>query len=289
MSLVDLEGAFDLHVHSRPSLFPRIGDDLDMGRHAVEGRLAGMLLKNHFESTVGRAALANRVIDKTLIFGGLVLNEFAGGLNPMAVDLALGLGAKEIWLPTIDALAHAAVYGHLGGFGYQESKTRIPRRGVSILSADGELKDEAKLIIELVRDAETMLGTGHLGRQEIFALARFAREVGLERLVITHPFFDPPNLSLADQAALVGRGATLEFCGGNLYPIPGLGRLENYVQSITQVGAKACILTSDAGQARKSLPAEVLRVFAQCLLEKGVSQKEIDIMTKENPARLLGL
>ncbi|MCK4788297.1 MAG: hypothetical protein KAV87_31435, partial [Desulfobacteraceae bacterium] len=88
MPIVDISGAYDLHVHSSPSLFTRIGDDLDLGKHAVEAELSGVLLKNHFESTVGRAALANKIVEDTVIFGGLVLNGFAGGLNPVAVEHA---------------------------------------------------------------------------------------------------------------------------------------------------------------------------------------------------------
>ena len=72
-------------------------------------------------------------------------------------------------------------------------------------------------------------------------------------------------------------------------PIPGLGRIDDYVSTVSQVGARSIVLTSDAGQPRKSPPAEVLRVFAQCLMDKGVTQEELDLMTKENPARLLGL
>ena len=37
----------------------------------------------------------------------------------------------------------------------------------------------------------------------------------------------------------------------------------------------------------KSLPAEVLHVFAQCLMDKGVTHGEIETMIKDNPARLL--
>jgi hypothetical protein len=62
MSLVDLSGAFDLHIHSNPSLFLRSATDINMARHATESGLAGILLKNHFESTVGRALLTEQQV-----------------------------------------------------------------------------------------------------------------------------------------------------------------------------------------------------------------------------------
>ena len=83
---------------------------------------------------------------------------------------------------------------------------------------------------------------------------------------------------------LTSLGAKIELCGGNLYPIPGIGRIDTYRETVAEVGAQFIVLSSDAGQPRKSLPAEVLRIFAQCLMEKGVTQPEIDTMLKRNPA-----
>ena len=39
MAIVDLSGAFDLHIHSHPSLFTRSGTDIDMARHAAAAGL----------------------------------------------------------------------------------------------------------------------------------------------------------------------------------------------------------------------------------------------------------
>ncbi len=136
MSLVDLTGAYDLHVHANPELFLRIGDDLDLARHASQSGLAGIMIKNHFESTVGRAALADRMVEGTRVFGGLVLNWFTGGLNPLAAETALRMGARQIWMPTVDATAHAAAFGQTGGFTHQKSGLKLPRPGISVLGED---------------------------------------------------------------------------------------------------------------------------------------------------------
>ena len=289
MSLVDLSGAYDLHVHANPEIFVRIGDDMDIARHAAQSGLAGIMMKNHFESTVGRAAIVDGTKCGTRVFGGLVLNWSCGGLNPLAVEIALRLGARQVWMPTVDAAAHATAHGVTGGSTYQKSGLRLPHPGISVLDGDGTLKAEVKMIVELVREADAILGTGHLGRDEIFALADFALPAGLKKLLITHPEFNPPAMSIEEQKSLAARGAFLELCGGNLYPIPGVGRIDDYRRVVAEAGARAIILTSDSGQPRKSWPAEVLRIFGQCLMEKGVSQEEIDLMTKENPAHLLGL
>ena len=289
MPIVDLSQALDIHIHSNPSLFTRIGSDLDIAQHASENNLSGILLKNHYESTVGRAFLADIAVEGTRVFGGLVLNHFTGGINPVAVEHSIRLGAKQIWMPTLDSSAHVAVFGSPGGYGYQNSETKVKRQGISIIDERGNLIEETKIIVELVKKAGVILGTAHLSRDEIFALSRFAQKMAFKKLLITHPYFNPPKLGVDDQNELAKMGASIELCGGNLYQIPGVANLSDYLQSISKVGAESLILSSDSGQPRKSMPAEVLRVFAQCLMEKGISQDQIDLMTKENPAQMIGL
>lgn len=289
MPIVDLSGAIDLHIHSNPSLFTRVGSDLDIARHAADHNLTAVLLKNHFESTVGRAHLADQAVEGTRVFGGLVLNHFTGGINPSAVEHAIKLGAGQIWLPSVDALGHVQVFGHPGGYGYQESGTTVTREGIAIVGTDGRLIENVKTIVQLIKEYDVILGTGHLTRDEIFELAKFCQKEGFDRLLITHPYFNPPNLNVEDQALLTKMGALIELCGGNLYPIPGTAKLSDYLNTISRVDVESLVISSDAGQPRKSMPAEVLRVFTQCLMEKGVTQEQIDIMTKRNPARLLGL
>ena len=289
MPIVDLTGTIDLHIHSNPSLFTRVGSDLEIARHAAGNNLIAILLKNHFESTVGRAHLTNISVEGTQVFGGLVLNHFTGGLNPIAVEHSIKLGAKQIWLPSVDAMGHVQAFGHPGGYGYQESGTKIERQGISIVETDGQLKDDIKTIVQLLKANDVILGTGHITRDEIFVLARFCQQEDFKYLLVTHPYFNPPNLSIDDQVLLTRMGANIELCGGNLYPIPGTANLSDYLNTIAKMDVKDLVISSDAGQPRKSMPAEVLRVFTQCLMEKGITQEQIDIMTKRNPARLLGL
>ena len=55
--MVDLDGAYDLHVHSAPDLFPRIADHRQIVAHATARGFAGLVMKNHFEGTASRAQL----------------------------------------------------------------------------------------------------------------------------------------------------------------------------------------------------------------------------------------
>src|SRR5262250_3992247 len=79
--VVDLDGAYDLHVHSAPDLFPRIADDREMVAHAARQGFAGVVMKNHFEGTASRAKLAGDVAGALKVYGSLVLNRYVGGIT----------------------------------------------------------------------------------------------------------------------------------------------------------------------------------------------------------------
>lgn len=288
MPLVDLHGAYDIHIHSNPSLFHRVGNDIEIAQHAAESGLKGIVIKNHFESTVGRAALADYAVEGTRVFGGLVLNRFAGGINPVAVENALKLGAVQIWLPTVDAKKHADKFGKTGGYSYQGTDAHMEHMPISVLDDNGELTAETKIVMELIKEADSIMGTAHVSKEEIYKLISFAREIGFKKLLVTHPYFDPPKLSVSEQKELVELGATLELCAGNIYPIPGVATIDNYLETIANVDIRGLLISSDSGQPRKSMPYEVIRMFTQCLMEKGITQEQIDKMTKLNPAVLLG-
>ena len=65
--------------------------------------------------------------------------------------------------------------------------------------------------------------------------------------------------------------------------------LELMREGIAEIGADHFILISDGGQRHNPLPNEGLRVFCQCLYEKGIPEKDIQTMIVTNPAKILGL
>ena len=76
--------------------------------------------------------------------------------------------------------------------------------------------------------------------------------------------------------------------------VPELKRTANYsipevAQAIREVGAGAFVLSTDMGQVGLPLPPDGLARFAAALRAEGISDRDLDRMIKENPARLLGL
>jgi hypothetical protein len=284
--LIDVSGAVDLHCHPYPDLFPRLADDFDIVRAAQAAGLKAILLKCHHESTVSRAYLMQRVFPGIRVFGGIVLNSYVGGINPAAVEAALRLGGREVWMPTVDAGYHAQVHGGTGGYDSQQGG-RQQAEGIWIEDADGKLRPEVKEVLELAGQYGAIVGTSHLAPREIVALVREARSVGVEKIVITHPYFRVPNIDLDTLEEVARMGAMPEFGYCTISPAWQYAAPEKIVASVERIGASRCLLVSDTGQRHNPMPSEALRIFAQTIFEKGVQMEKVLQMITVNPLQLL--
>lgn len=296
--MIDIDDAYDLHVHSAPCLFPRIADDLTIAEAAQAAGLRGLVLKSHHEPTVGRAAAVNAALARrdnapTLTaFGAITLNHAVGGVNPAAVEAALKTGARLVWMPTVDSRAHAEAFGHTGGWDVQgaapEAAPRAARLAPLTILAEGRLTAAATDVLRLCRERNVALATGHLGRDEIFALARFARAQRFERLVVTHPLFKVPRLDTALLVELAAPGVYFEFTYCALSPMWRHTTIDETAAAIRAVGVERAFLTSDGGQTHNPMPHEGLRLMAQMCAEKGFTEAEIDGLIRRVPAQLVG-
>lgn len=287
---IDMHGAIDVHVHSEPDLFPRIADDVGVCRHAAELGLRAIVLKCHSERTTSRAFLTQQMVPGITILGGIVLNRSVGGINPAAVESALQFGGKQVWMPTVDAANHAATFGSTGAYDKQASTVaRADDRGIRILDEDGRLIPAVWEVLDLVASYNVILGTTHVSREEIAALVPAAFERGVQKVLITHPFFKVPALSLEELQSYVDLGAYAEFGYCTVSPMWNHAALTRVVEAIRAVGPEHSVLMSDGGQRHNPMPAECLRVFAQSVFESGVSEDDVERMIKHNPAELLDL
>jgi predicted metal-dependent TIM-barrel fold hydrolase len=144
-------------------------------------------------------------------------------------------------------------------------------------------------VLDLTAQYQAILSTCHLSVPEIQKLVAVARERGVEKIMITHPFFKVPALELEDLKALVAQGAYAEFGYCTVSPMWNHAPLTRVVEAINEIGPERCILMSDAGQRHNPMPAECLRVFAQSVYESGISEEGVERMIKTNPLDLLEL
>ena len=61
------------------------------------------------------------------------------------------------------------------------------------------------------------------------------------------------------------------------------------VQAIRKVGAASIVVGTDCGQMNNPHPADCMGLMARALRGQGITERELNLMFKENPAKLLGL
>jgi len=269
-----LEGAVDLHVHSAPDVDRRRFDDLELARAAKDAGVGAVLIKSHQNSTVERAWLVSQCVPGIRVYGGLVLNETVGGLNPAAVRLALELGARQIWMPTRSARNHRLYHGQPGG--------------ITILDNEGKLLPAVQELLQMMAQSDCILGTGHLSPQETSVLISAASNLGVKKILVTHPEWGPTYYSYDAQKELTQRGDVFfERCFVSTTHLCGSVPFETIERAIIETGVERTVLSTDLGQPETPPPAEGLRLYAERLRSTGFSVDQIRTMMQANPERLL--
>ncbi|HUA18850.1 MAG TPA: DUF6282 family protein [Bryobacteraceae bacterium] len=288
-----IEGGYDLQVHVAPDVIERRIDDLDLGKEFLSRGLKGFVLKSHYFPTAERAQVVTKAIPGIQAYGAVVLNHSVGGLNPVAVELAGRSGAKIVWLPTVDAANETA--GRAGGTNvklpfWAQIQRDLSAMGISpppltVLDENGKLNDAAHRCLELIGRHNMIMATGHLGRKEIFALVKAAREMKLQRVLVTHAEFPSQNLTAEEQVELAQEGAYIEHCFTTMHTKKA--PWEVVIDSIRKVGAERCVLSTDLGQTINPPVAEGFAMFAQTLLDGGFKVEQIRRMAVTNPGALV--
>jgi Family of unknown function (DUF6282) len=308
-----IPGTIDMHIHTAPDIAPRKVDDLTLAKAAADAGMGGFIIKSHLGSSVERAYMVNQQVPNIRAFGSVVLNYPIGGLNPFAVDSFVRLGAKEVWMPTLSA-QHTLTYqkehvpfdvrvtfnqAHGGALSPPSMKVQPGDpwpwsnngKGITIFGENGKIIPEVWTILEIVAASETILGTGHLSVPETHALVDAAKQMGVKRILATHPEYMAP-LSLDDQLVLAKKGVYFERCfvctteatravGG---PLP----FSVIVNNIRAVGVASTVLGTDFGQAVNIHPVAAMEEYQKQLRQAGFNESEIETMAVKMPKALLG-
>lgn len=287
-----LAGAIDIHIHSEADMLRWGGSSLDEMELARKARMKGMraiVIKPAYFETVTRAYLANKATPGIEVFGGIVLTHPVGGMNPSAIHALGGLAGpktKFVWMPHVDAANHLKFF---------------KRDKPAVLVSDGKkLLPETLSVLDAMVKYDMILGTGHVAASEGVMLVRAARERKL-RVVVTHAMKDPINMTVAQMKEVAELGGFIELSvigiflgkGSHLqehfYKMQKKFSIEGFAKRIREVGAKQIIVSSDLGQFFNPTPPDGLKAFVLGLKKYGVTDNEIDLMIRKNPARLLQL
>lgn len=273
-----LAGTIDFHCHTGPDVSARSISDLDLVRLAKKDGMRGIVLKNHYFMTADRAQIAMQEVGGIEVFGGIALNRATGGINAEAVRRMAqfeGHRGKVVWLPTVDA---ENSFEHAPG----------PRQFVSVVK-DGKPVPELAEVFQIIAKNNLVLETGHSTPQESLILIPAAKEAGVKNIVVTHAMLLGATLQQVKQMA--DMGAVIEFCWQTYLLKNGIDQkgIAICANVIRTVGAAHFIIDSDLGQKNNPLHPDGMLAFINALKANGLSERDIDLVARKNPARLLGL
>ena len=243
-----------------------------------------IVIKTHLGNTTARAIMANRYNqivhgdNDFTMFGSVTLNRCVGGINPAAVENALKLGAKVVWLPTQSARRHL------------EMMKQPTDKAVDVVR-DGKVVPELLDVFQLIKDHNAVLGTAHVSPEDAFIVVEAARKVGVEKVVVTHPEWWIVGMSVEDQIRLVkDYDVILERCfaqnmGGGKYK----SNLPDNLEIIRTVGYKNVMTDTDGGQTENPNWEIAMEQYLQYLADHGIPVDQIRYMSHTLPCSLLGI
>lgn len=287
-----LVGAVDLHCHSGPAAMPRILDHHEALMDCADARFRALLYKDHFYLGTAHAIMLEKLFPETgvKLFSGIALNNASGGLNPHAVDHAIKLGGRIVWMPTLSAKNHidAQASGQAKTFPKTAQKMLDPVP-LTVFDANGRLIDAVKQILDLIAEGNAILAGGHLSVPELFAVFEEARERGVKKMIVNHPTYIV-GCSEADIRGMVAMGVSMEhsicmFVEGRSkkFSPQELARL------IEVAGVQNTILSSDLGLQGSPRPVDGFREVVGILLDLQFSAADIRTLVGDNAAKLLDL
>lgn len=273
-----LSGAIDIHVHSYPDNVERSVDGVEASILARSGGMRGIVLKNHYDPTAGMVYMVRKQVPGLDIFGGIDLNLPVGGMNVAAVDhmtQVTGGWGRIVWMSTFDA----------------ENQVRYSKQNRPFVrvSSNGELLPETKAVIASIAKHNLVLATGHVSPVEGLMMLKEGHRLGVQHMVVTHAIKAPVLMSVPQMQEATKEGAFIEFSGGSLALPEAPALMDTFVDDIRKAGPEFCIISSDLGQKGNALPPEGFAAIIAALRGRGLTEQQLDVMTKRNPARLLGL
>lgn len=273
-----LSGVIDIHCHCGPDSIPRTMDAIELARLACERGMRAIVVKNHFESTASIAMLVAKIVPEVEIFGGVTLNLAVGGMNPHAVERMAqvdGGRGRFVWMGSLDTEAHIRYF--------RETRPSVP------LMRGKDLLPEVHSVLDTIARHRLILETGHWSAKDVLLLIRNAREHGVEKIVVTHAMIAPIHMQLEEMQEASEQGAWIEFVYNGLSGPYKEFEFAEYARAIRAVGASRCVLSSDLGQPANPSHPDGLIAFFDGLEREGISAAEIDLMSKTNPALILGI
>jgi uncharacterized protein DUF6282 len=286
-----LVGAVDLHCHSGPAAMPRILDHHEALMDCAAAKFSALVYKDHFYLGTSHAMILEKLFPETNVklFSGIALNNASGGINPHAVNHAINIGAKIVWMPTLSAANHIAKLATEGKNFPKTAKKTLEAIPLSALDANGKLTDDVKQVLDLIAEGDIILAGGHLPASELHLVFAEAKARGVKKMLVNHPTY-VVGCTDEDIRQLVALGVYMEhsicmFVEGKSLKY-GPDKLAHLIEV---AGVDHTVLCSDLGLQGSPRPVDGYRMIVQTLLDLQFSEADIRKMTSQTAAGLLNL
>ena len=299
-----LKGVCDIHLHCRPDSRERSVDEYGFMKDAMAAGYRAVMFKSNDFSCHDRAYIIRQALPGAECFGSFCMNrvhgdkvnvfaarkavETSGGLCRLnvfaaqkAVETSGGL-CRCIWMPTLDAA-------------YQYQSEGRKEKGIPVLDDNGQVLPEVVRVMEICAEADIIFATGHSSPKESITLVRKAHEVGVKRIVVTHANSYIWTMTPDQIKRCIDLGANIEYCylpclwgEGTKMPQYQRQSIEDFA-SFVRIDPARSFISTDLGQAVMPRPIEGMRDCIVKLQAVGISQSDIDLLVRRNPAWLIGL
>lgn len=281
-----LHGVCDIHLHCHPDSRKRSVDEYGFMKDAMAAGYQAVMFKSNDFSCHDRAYIINQALPGIKCFGSFCMNRvFGDKVNVFAAKKAVettGGLCRCIWMPTLDAA-------------YQYKYEGRKKKGIAVLSDTGQVLPEVIKVMEICGEADIIFATGHSSPEESIALVRKAHELGLRRIVVTHANSYIWTMTKDQIRQCIELGAYIEFCylpclweeGSNMpqYERQSIKEFADFVR----IDPTRSFISTDLGQAAMPHPIEGMKDCILKLQSEGISQNDIDLLVRHNPAWLIGV
>lgn len=278
-----MEGAIDLHTHPGPSpRASRLNDEMELAMEACQAGMGAVVSKDHDFPTIRSCQMAQKIVNQWAkehgkkgvdVFGGLVLGHACGGLNPAAVDAAARCGGKVIWTPSVDSSHHYRVMGI------------TKAQGIDVLDEKDKVLPALKEIFSLIAESEMLLSICHQSTKERYILIDEARKAGVKRIELVHPMQPVTKMTVEQMKIAADKGAyiglyTFDFA-------PKFWSWSTFMEAYRVVGPDKIAVSSDQGLWLGGSPVANIRQFIAWALFRGIPDRDVEKMVKNNARELL--
>jgi len=291
-----LNGAYDLHIHTGPSVANRLVDAGDMMKAAMEVGYKGFLVKDHYVPSAHGCLLVEKFLGdgSCKAFSSIACNNSIGGFNLEAVDAAYNMGTRMVYMPTVSSRLH--IDGHKGKkfTGSGNMVTVAMEEPIDVLGPDGKVVPEWLEILKYAAEkGDITISTGHISWQESDVLIPTALELGVKNIVVNHPSFQI-NAPLDVIARWAKMGAWIEKTACEFGQViwdddtrfNSIYIWNRYLDA--GVPLEQMFVDTDFGQSISPHPVDGYLKYLNLLNDwLGFDEKVLTMLCKENPAKIM--